>query len=56
MDSYQNFRITANQKSTMDTQRKINSNTMLKTVIKPEEERTIDERKKKGQPKQIQGN
>ena len=44
---YQNFRITANQKSTIDTQRKINSNTTLKTVIKPEEERTRKEGKKK---------
>ena len=39
--SYQNFRINANKKSTVDTQiRKINSNTTLKTVIQPEEERT----------------
>ena len=36
---YQNFGITANQKSTIDTQRKINSNTTLKIVIKPQEER-----------------
>ena len=44
---YQNFRITANQKSTIDTQRKINSNTTLKIVIKPQEERTREEGKKK---------
>ena len=53
---YQNFRITANQKSTIDTQRKINSNTTLKIVIKPQEERTREERKKKDQQKQIQSN
>ena len=44
------------QKSTMDTQRKINSNTTLKIVIKPEEERTTEEGKKKEQQKQIQSN
>ena len=55
IDSYQNFRITANQKSTIDTQiRKINSNTTLKIVIKPEEERTREEGKKKEQQKQTQ--
>lgn len=53
---YQNFRITANQKSTIDTQRKINSNTTLKIVIKPQEERTREEGKKKEQQKQIQSN
>ena len=53
---YQNFRITANQKSTIDTQRKINSNAILKIVIKPEEERTKEEGKKKEQQKQIQSN
>ena len=53
---HQNFRITANQKSTIDTQRKINSNTTLKIVIKPEEERTREEGKKKEQQKQIQSN
>ena len=53
---YQNFRITANQKSTIDTQRKINSNTTLKIVIKPQEERTRGEGKKKEQQKQIQSN
>ena len=36
--------------------RKINSNTTLKLVIKPEEERTREERKKKEQQKQIQSN
>ena len=52
---YQNFRITANQKSTIDTQiGKINSNTTLKIVIKPQEERTREEGKKKEQQKQIQ--
>ena len=53
---YQNFRITANEKSTIDTQRKINSNTTLKIVIKPEEERTREEGKKKAtktSPKQL---
>jgi len=55
---YQNFRITANQKSTIDTQtnKKINSNTTLKILIKPEEERTREEGKKKEQQKQIQSN
>ena len=54
---YQNFRIMANQKSTIDTQtRKINSNTTLKIVIKPQEERTREEGKKKEQQKQIQSN
>ena len=54
---YQNFRITANQKSTIDTQiRKINSNATLKIVIKPQEERTREEGKKKEQQKQIQSN
>ena len=53
--SYQNFRITANQKSTIDTQiRKINSNTTLKIVIIPEEERTRAKGKKKEKQKQIQ--
>jgi len=33
------------------TNRKINSNTTLKTVIKPEEERTREEGKKKEQQK-----
>ena len=51
---YQNFRITANQKSTIDTQRKINSKTTLKIVIKPEEKRTREKGKKKDQQKQIQ--
>ena len=56
---YQNFRITANQKSRMDTQtnkKKLNSNTTLKIVIKTEEERTRKEWKKKEQQKQIQSN
>ena len=53
---YQNFRITANQNSTTDTQiRKINPNITLKIVIKPEEERTKNGRKKE-QQKQIQSN
>ena len=52
---YQNFRATANQKSTSDTQiRKIISNTTLKIVIKTEEERTREEGKKKEQQRQIQ--
>ena len=54
---YQNFRITANQKSTIDTQtRKINSNTTLKIVIKSQKERTREDGKKKEQQKQIQSN
>ena len=36
--------------------RKINSNTTLKTVIKPQGERTRDEGKKKEQQKQTQSN
>ena len=44
---YQSFRITANQKHTLDKQRKINSNITLKIVIKPEEENTREEGKKK---------
>ena len=49
---YQNFRITANQKSTIDTQiRKINSNTTLKIVIKPQEDRTREGKKKEQQKK-----
>ena len=44
------------QKSTMHTQRKINSNTTLRIVIKPEEERTREEGKKTEQQTQIQGN
>ena len=53
----QNFRVTAKQKSSIDTQiRKINSNTALKIVMKPEEERTREEGKKKEQQKQIQSN
>ena len=54
---YQNSRITSNQKSAIDTQiRKTNSNITLKIVIKPQEERTREEGKKKEQQKQIQGN
>ena len=50
---YQNFRITANQKSTIDKQiRKINSKTTLKIVIIPKEDRTR-EGKEKEQQKQI---
>ena len=48
--------ITANQKSTIYTQRKINSNTILKILIKPEEEKSREEGKKKEQQKQIQSN
>ena len=51
---YQNFRATAKQKSIIDTQRKINSNTTLKIVIKPQEERTREEGKEKEQQKRIQ--
>ena len=56
--SYQNFTAAANQKSTIDTQtiRKINPNTTPKSVIKPQEERTREEGKKKEQQKQIQSN
>ena len=55
---HQNFRKTANQKSTVDTQqiRKIKSNTTIKIVIKPQQERTREEGKKKKQQKQIQSN
>ena len=45
---YQNFRVTENQKCMVDihTQiRKINSNTILKIVIKPQEERTREEKR-----------
>ena len=57
IDSYQNFRITPSQKSTIDTQiRKINSNTTLNIIIKPQEERTREEGEKKEQQKQIQSN
>ena len=52
---YQNFRVTANQKSTIDTQiRKSNPNTTLKTVIKPQKKRTRWEEKRstKTNPKQ----
>ena len=39
--------VTANQKSTIDTQiRKSNPNTTLKIVIKPQEERTREGKKK----------
>ena len=57
-DSYQNHRITANQKSTINNKqiRKINSNTTLKIVIKPEEERIREDGKKTEQQKQIQSN
>ena len=47
---YQNFRVTANQKYAIDTHKqikKINSNTTLKIVIRPQEERTREEGKKK---------
>ena len=51
---HQNFSATANQKHTTVTQiRKVNSNTTLKIVIKPQEEKTR-EGKKKEQQKQIQ--
>ena len=51
MDSYQNFRITANQKSTIDTQ--TNKKNQLKydsIVIKPEE-RTKEGKKKSNKNK-----
>ena len=55
IDSYQNFRITANQKSTIDTQTKKNQ---LKNNIKEGHQtrrrRTREEGKKKDQQKQIQ--
>ena len=45
------------KKSTIDTQiRKINSNTTLKIVTKPEGERTREDGKKKEQQKQTQSN
>ena len=57
MDSDQNFRITANQKSTIDTQtNKIKQiKYITRLVIQPQEERTR-EGKKKEQQKQIQSN
>ena len=42
---YQNFRITANQKSKIGTQRKINSNTALNIVINPGENMRRREKK-----------
>ena len=59
IDSYQNFRVTAKKKNLQSIHkqiRKINSNTTLKIVIKPEEERTRKEGKKKEQQKQIRSN
>ena len=54
---HQNFRIAANQKSMIDSlTRKTTQNTTLKIVIKPEEERTREKGKKKGQQEQIQSN
>ena len=51
---YQNLMVTANQKSTIDTQkRKRNTNTTLKLVIKSQEKRTKEEGKKKTNPKQL---
>ena len=58
---YQNFRITANQKSTIDTQtnKKINKNAILKKVIKPREARGENKRRReekrarKTNPKQL---
>ena len=45
---YQNFMVTANQKSTIDTHRnkKSNPNTTLKIVIKPQEKRKREGKKK----------
>ena len=50
-DSYQNFRKTANHKSTIDSQtnKKNQLKTTLKIVIKSQEERTREEGKKKEQ-------
>ena len=58
IDSYQNFRITANQKSTIDTQtnRKNQLKYNTKIVIKPQDERTREEGKEKEQQNQIQIN
>ena len=54
---YQNFMATANQKSTIDTHTKQkNGSKQLKLVIKSQEKRTKDERKKKDLQKQIQNN
>ena len=50
---YQNFRITANQKSTIDTQTKKNQ---LKYNTKDSHQTTREEGKKKEQQKQIQSN
>ena len=52
---YQNFRATANQKSTIVKQiRKIHSSTTLKIVIKPQEEKTREDGKEKEQQNSIQ--
>ena len=58
IDSYQNFKITANQKSTIDkpTNKKNQLQYNTKESIKPEEERTRKQGKKKEQQKQIQSN
>ena len=54
---YQNFRkLPTKNLQQMHKQRKINSNTTLKIVIKPEEERKREEANKKEQQKQIQSN
>ena len=55
---YQNSRITANQKSTIDTQTNMKNQLKYNTndSIKPEEERMREEGKKKEQQKQIQSN
>ena len=52
----QNFRATAIQKSTIDTQTNVKNQLKYNTkiVIKPQEERTREEREKKDQQKQIQ--
>ena len=51
---YQNFRANTNQKSTMDTQtRKVNLNTTLKIVIKPQERRREEKRPTKTNSKQL---
>ena len=54
IDSCQNFRVTANQKSIIDTE--TNKKNQLKFNTKDSHQTTREERKKKDQQKQIQSN
>ena len=53
IDSYQNFRVTANAKSTINTHtnKKSNPNITLKILIRPQEKRTKEKKKKDKQNK-----